>query len=133
MKIVNYFGYRIRKPYPEEAEWFSKNLNIAAYSSDDYFIVINPYLKLNSAERNSLCINEGARLFMRKNKIIPKIRLTNEQKKYFKGTVYEGNSIAVRQTIIARIIAKDPSAKNITKKQIAIANEIIELAERNSK
>ncbi len=126
--MANYFGYQIRKPFDEEKKWFFKNLHIAAYASDDFFIVINPYTKLNQTEINSVCINEGLRLFMREKNIVPKISLTKKQKEFFMNTPYEGKKVEIRQTIIARIISKDPSAQNFTKKQFKVANQILNLA-----
>jgi hypothetical protein len=128
--MANYFGYQIREPFEEERKWFLNNLQVTAYASDDLFIVINPYTKLNSTEMNSVCINEAIRLFMRENKIVPKISLTKEQKNFFINTPYEGKKVEIRQTIIARIIAKDPSAQNFTKKQFKLANEILNLANK---
>ncbi len=131
--IKSYFGYFSRKPVQEEILWFKKNQSITGYASDDGFIVINPFSTLNKKEIAAVCINEALRLFMRDHKINPKIKLTKKQTNFFMGTAYEGKIIETKQTIVARIIAGDPSAQDVTLTQRMVANEICRLAVKNAK
>lgn len=131
--MKSYLGYSLREPSQEEILWFRENPSITGYASDDGFIVTNPYTTLNNDEIEWVCINEALRLFMRDQKIKPRIRLTKRQQKFFKGTAYEGNLIETKQTIIARIVSGDPSAQNITPTQRMAANKIYKLAVENEK
>jgi hypothetical protein len=131
--IKSYFGYFSRKPVQEEILWFRENQNITGYASDDGCIVINPFSTLNKKEITSVCINEALRLFMRDHKINPKIKLTKKQTNFFIGTAYEGRIIETKQTIVARIIAGDPSAQDVTPTQRMVANVIYNLALENAK
>jgi hypothetical protein len=54
---------------------------------------------------------------MRENKIVPKFELTEEQKKFFTGSEYANNPDAAKQTIVARILSGDPSAKATAQQQ----------------
>jgi hypothetical protein len=131
--MKSYFGYRLRKANEEEVLWLSKNPSVAGYASDDGYIVINPFSTLNKNEVNSVCINEALRLFMRDHQITPRIKITKKQKNFFMGTAYEGRVIETKQTIVARIIAGDPSAQDVTPTQRMVANEIFKLAVENEK
>jgi DNA-binding sugar fermentation-stimulating protein len=127
----SYFGYTTRKSNDEENCWFKKNISISGFASEDKFIVLNPYAKLNSIEMNAVCLNEAIRLFMRDKTITPKIKLTKRQIDFFKNTAYEGCIMEMKQTIIARIISGDPSAQNFTPSQRKVADEIYTLAQNN--
>jgi len=131
--MKSYLGYSLREPSKEEILWFIENPNITGYASEDGCIVINPCTTLKKDEIEWVCINEALRLFMRDQKIKPRIRLTKRQLNFFKGTAYEGNLIETKQTIIARIISGDPSAQNITPAQRIAANKIYKLAVENEK
>lgn len=130
--IKSYLGYSLRDPNQEEILWFRENTSITGYASDDGCIVTNPFTALNNDEIESVCINEALRLFMRDQKIKPRIRLTKKQINFFKATAYEGNLIEIRQTIIARIISGDPSAQDITPNQRMAATKIYKLAVENA-
>jgi hypothetical protein len=129
--IKSYLGYSLREPNPEEILWFRKNPNITGYASDDGCIVTNPYTTLNKSELEAVCINEAIRLFMREHRIEPKIRLTQKQLNFFRGTAYEGNNSELKKTIISRIVSGDPSAQDFTAHQKRVANEIHKLAQQN--
>jgi hypothetical protein len=47
---------------------------------------------------------------MREDDFDPQFDLTEDQLKFFKGTEYEKNPKAMRQTVLARIYSGDPSA-----------------------
>jgi hypothetical protein len=130
--IKSYLGYSLREPNQEEVLWFKENPSITGYASDDGCIVVNPYNTLNNDEIEWVCINEALRLFMRDQKIKPRIRLTKKQIKFFIGTAYEGNLVEAKQTIVARIITGDPSAQDITPTQRMAANKIYKLAIENA-
>lgn len=117
----------------EEVNWFSDNINISGYASDDGYIVLNPFSKLSKREIEGVCINEAIRLFMHEYQITPRIRLTRLQVLFFNGTHYEKKISEIKKTVIARIIAGDPSAQNFTPHQNKIANEIHKLATNKSK
>jgi len=112
-----YLGFRVRPPFPSECSWFAEHPEIAGYASEDGCIVINPEAKLNSSQIECVCLNEAYRLLMHRWKIVPKISLTSKQRESFRGTSYFDNEDALKQTIIARILANDSSAGKITDEQ----------------
>jgi len=104
------WGFPIRKKlFPGEDEYFKKNLSTTGMAAEDGAIILNPYAKLSDEERTAVTQNEAARLFMMQNKIVPGFKVTDEQMKYFSGTPYEGDLDAIKQSIVGRIISKDPS------------------------
>lgn len=129
----SFFGYFLRKPIADEIAWFKSNENIAGYASLDGFIVINPYSKLSALEIQSVCRNEAIRLFLRNANIVPRIKLTEKQINFFLKTPYQDNPVEMKKTIIARIIANDPSAQDYTKKQKSVADTILKMAQQNEK
>ena len=110
------FGYKIRQPHDSEKEFFKENPDTHGYAADDNSIVLNPYSSLSKKELSLVAINEALRLKIREDDFDPQFDITEEQIKYFKGTPYENNKMAMRQTILARIHTGDPSAKS-TKEQ----------------
>lgn len=112
-----YLGFSVRSPSASERTWFRQNENVTGFASEDRKIVLNPFCRLDSAERNSVCLNEAYRLLMNELNIVPNIRLTAAQKKAFKGTAYENSEAALKQTIVARIASGDPSAGKATAEQ----------------
>jgi len=118
------FGYPVRDATDSELKFFKSAPDTAGYAAEDGYIVLNPISKLTKAQKVSVAQNEAARLWMRENNFDPKVKLTQEQIESFIGTPYEGNSTALRQTIISRIISGDPSAGNVTDEQKAHAEWI---------
>lgn len=112
-------GYDIRQPFAGEMDFFKKNPNVAGMAAEDGKVVLNPNSKLSQQELAAVAENEGARLFMRENSIVPDFDVTEEQKKSMAGTDYgKGENLtALKQTIAARILSGDPSAKNVTAQQ----------------
>lgn len=124
--LVDMFG--IRKPYNTELSYFKSNPNVAGMATEDNKIILNPYSKNTAKEQEAVAKNEAIRLFMNIQNIAPSFDLTEEQQKFFKGSAYEKDPVAAKQTIISRILSGDPSAKNVTEEQMKAAKEIEALA-----
>jgi len=105
------FGYEIReKLFPKEDEYFKTHENVAGMAAEDGQIILNPYSKLSKQELGAVAVNEALRLKMRDDDFDPQFQITSDQVSLFKGTAYEKNPKAMRQTILARIYSGDPSA-----------------------
>jgi hypothetical protein len=117
----------VRRPSKDELTWFELNPDITGYASEDSCVVLNPFSKLTDAENASIVINEGVRLMMRALKLTPSFQITSKQKKRFSNTIYESNSISLCETILARIIAGDPSAENPTELQLGYSQAISDI------
>ena len=111
---------------PEEGElaFFKKKPEVAGMATEDNKIILNPFSKNSQAEQQAVAQNEALRLFMNKTNFTPTFDLTDEQKEFFKGTAYAKDQDAARQTILARILTGDPSAKQATPEQIKAAQEL---------
>ena len=120
--LVDMFG--TRDPEEGELAFFKKKPTVAGMATDDNKIILNPYSKNTPEEQQAVARNEALRLFMNKTKYSPTFDLTDEQKDFFKGSAYAKNPEAARQTILARILTGDPSAKNATPEQIKAAQEL---------
>ena len=120
--LVDMFG--TRDPEKGELEFFKKRPEVAGMATDDNKIILNPYSKNTPENQKLVAQNEALRLFMRQQGTNPKFELTDEQNKFFKGTEYEKDKAAAKQTILARILTGDPSAKNVTPEQIKAAQEL---------
>lgn len=116
------FGYEIRTPFESELDFFKKNVKVTGMAAEDGRIILNPFSELDSAGQKSVATNEAARLLMRENKTKPDFDVTDEQKTAFKGTAYEDDNDALKETILARAIAGDPSAGKLTPRQKEWAN-----------
>ena len=116
------YGYQVRQPYKSEADYFSKNKNVAGMAAEDNKVVLNPYSGLGENEQNSVIRNEAARLWMKNSNFAPPFYVTPEQKQAFAGTPYENNQSALRQTLMARILSGDPSAGQTTPEQQSYTN-----------
>lgn len=112
------------KLYPGEDKYFKENPNVGGMMTEDNKIIINPYSKLTDEEKQSVIKNEKIRLKFKQNNIVPNIDITDEQRATFKGTPYENNDDAIKQTLVARIMTGDPSAK-ATKEQTIVANKTL--------
>lgn len=96
------------KPYYEENNWFASNRNVSGFSTEDGRVVLNPFVYLWPNEITSVLINESVRVFLTRNPIvIPSFSITQWQKHAF---CDYGCSKNIRHTIIARLVANDPSA-----------------------
>jgi hypothetical protein len=105
------FGFKIRtKLFPSEDKFFSSRPKVAGMAAADDTIILNPYSKLSKKQLGAVALNEALRLKMKKDNFTPNIDVTDQQKDFFKGSEYENNPEAMRQTIFARIYSGDPSA-----------------------
>ena len=118
-------GYKIRTNlFHGEDEYFRKNPKVggmASFETGD--IILNPYAD-PSINKTAVAMNEALRLKMNDEGFVPDIDISDEQKDFFKGTAYEGNDDAIKQTIFARIYSGDPSAKATQKQMEAYKNYI---------
>jgi len=112
------------KLYPGEDKYFKENPNVGGMMTEDNKVIINPYSNLTDNEKQAVIKNEKIRLNFKENNIVPDIDITEEQRALFKGTPYENNEDAMKQTIVARIMTGDPSA-NATKEQTMVANKTL--------
>jgi len=120
--LVEMFG--TREPEEGELDFFKKRPEVAGMATDDNKILLNPFSKNSPAEQQAVAQNEALRLFMRQQEINPEFELTKEQQDFFKGTEYAKDQSAAKQTILARILTGDPSAKNATPEQIKAAQAL---------
>jgi len=120
--LVDMFG--TREPEKGELEFFKKRPEVAGMATEDNKIILNPFSKNSPAEQQAVAQNEALRLFMKQQGTNPEFKLTDEQNKFFKGTEYEKDQAAAKQTILARILTGDPSAKNATPEQIKAAQAL---------
>ena len=105
------FGFKVRsKLFPGEDEFFRSRPEVAGMAAEDDTVILNPYSGLSIRELSAVAQNEALRLKMRKDNFDPKFEITDKQKQFFKGTEYEKNPKAIRQTLLARIYSGDPSA-----------------------
>jgi hypothetical protein len=122
--------YELRKDlYPGEDKYFQENKNVTGMAAEDNKVILNPYSSLSDTEKKSVVKNEQLRLWMRNNDVVPNIILTKEQELFFKGTAYENAPNEKKQTIIARILSGDPSAK-ATKEQKIQAQQLLKKANK---
>lgn len=98
------------KLFPGEDEYFKAHPEVAGMAAEDDKIILNPYSP-SSVNKEAVIKNEGFRIKLRQSGTIPDFEITPEQKAAFKGTPYEKDEDALKQTIAARIYSGDPSAK----------------------
>lgn len=120
--LVDMFG--TRDPYKGELDFFKKRPEVAGMATEDNKIILNPFSKNKPAEQQAVAKNEALRLFMKLQKVSPEFELTKEQQDFFKGTEYGSNPEAAKQTILARILSGDPSAKQATPEQLKAAEAL---------
>ena len=119
------FGFKIRtKLFPGEDKFFKNRPDVAGMAAEDDTIILNPYSKLSKKQLGAVALNEALRLKMKKDNFTPNIDVTDQQKDFFKGSEYENNPQAMRQTIFGRIYSGDPSAM-ATPEQIRALKEYL--------
>ena len=118
-------GYR-QDLFSGEDEYFRKNPHVTGMAADDDQIILNPYSKLTDKEKESVMLNEAARVHMRRRLLPPpQFVLTPEQEEQLKG--YSTNQDDVRQTLAARILSGDPSAGTPTPEQTEYVQRLRQL------
>ncbi len=113
----------LRQPTDSENDYFKKNPHVGGMATSDSRVILNPFSPLSPEEKYAVAVNESARLHMRKSGS-PKFELTPQQAESLKGTAYESNPIAARETIAARILSGDPSAGAPTKDQLDFVQKL---------
>ena len=112
------YGFEVRQPFDMELNYFNENPNVAGMATEDNRIILNPNSKLDKQQKDAVMKNEASRLHMKSMGTVPQFELTPQQVESFKGTPYEGNPDAMKQTIVGRIISGDSSASGIRQDQI---------------
>ncbi len=113
-------GVPFRHPYEREHQFFKHQPDVGGYAAEDDRIVLNPYSTLSQPQRQSLAVNEAARVWMRqKPEWNPHFSLTPQQHTYLNST--RGYATASPQdragTIAGRILTGDSTAATITPEQ----------------
>ena len=103
--------YPLRNPTQSETNFFKENNLVSGYAADDKSVVLNPFSSLKESEKRSVANNERIRLALKESGIEPEFEITDEQKDFFKGTSYANDPIALKSTIVARILSGDTSGK----------------------
>ena len=117
-------GYGVRQPYQGEMDYFKANPTVTGMAAEDNRVILNPFSNLDPKQKQSVLLNEAARLWMRQNNIVPEFNLTEQQKKAFANTPYGDDELALKQSIVARILSGDPSALDVTPEQRSLAERI---------
>ena len=118
--------YGMRSPYKSELTFFKERPEVAGMAAEDDKIILNPYSELSQQEKMAVAKNEALRIYMRQNEIAPEFDLTKSQQKMFMGTEYENDPVSAKQSILARILSGDPSAKDATLDQTLEAQRLQE-------
>jgi hypothetical protein len=112
-----FYGIGVRQDlFPGEDDYFRRNPNVTGMAAEDDRIIMNPYSRLNDAQRRAVMLNEAARVHMRRNFDAPRFTLTPDQTERFKG--YSDDEADIRATIAARILSGDTSAGDATPEQL---------------
>lgn len=119
------YGYQIRKPFAGEDKYFKSRPDVGGMAAEDGKIVLNPYSSLKEQEKMQVAKNEAIRLWIRDNKPELPFDVTKEQAKVFSKTEYGSNPQALKETIVARILTGDPSARVATPEQQSFANKLM--------
>ena len=123
--MADYYGANIRNATDSERKFFLSKPQVGGYAAEDNSIVLNPFSTLLPKEQEAVARNEGLRIALRKHpELQPKFELTPEQQKAF--SAYSKNPQDVKNTVFARIITGDPSAK-ATQEQSVYANLLHEM------
>ena len=111
-----YYGYKVRENlFDGEHNYFWQHPDVPGMAAEDNTIIFNPYS--TGVDFDAVGKNEAVRLFLRERNVQPEFDLTEEQIETFKGTPYEDDPMALKHSIIGRIISGDPSAGNVTPQQ----------------
>ena len=115
-------GIPLRLASREEEEFFRLRPSVAGLAADDNSVVINYSATLSVAQFEAVMLNEAARVFMRKYGPRPNFPLTPEQETTFAGY---GTLQDIRETVVARLLSKDPSAGQPSVEQELFASKLL--------
>lgn len=114
----------LREPSVSEHDFYKANPHVAGMADfEGNSITVNPYSNLSDVEKHGVIRNEHARLIMRNNNLIPDFDVTPEQQQAFKN-YGGGDPLAMRETIVGRILSGDKSALNYTPQQKEFADKV---------
>jgi hypothetical protein len=125
----------MRKPYDSELDFFQKNPTVAGMATEDDRVILNPYSNLSDTEKQSVALNEAARVKMKKDDALkPKFELTKDQEAFLNSNSYQSaNDDDRKATIAARILSGDPSAGKPTDEQLMFVDTLRKsLADQNN-
>ena len=126
LEDTNTFGYPIRnKLFEGESQFFSANPDVAGMASETGDIILNPNPQ-TGVNQAAVAQNEGFRLLLKDKQPNLNFTVTDAQKENFKGTIYENNPQALRETILARIVSGDPSSGTSTNEQRQIIKSLLQ-------
>jgi hypothetical protein len=118
-----FYGVGVREPFTSEDTYFKDNPHVGGMAAEDNKIIINPYSKLSDKEKQSVMLNEAARVHMRTGLYPPpNFDVTPEQAKSF--ATYSKDPKDIQHTIAARILSGDPSAGVISPAQQEYAKSL---------
>ena len=111
-----------RQPWAGEAAWFHANPDVAGFAADDGSVVLNPYLRLSPRQLRSVLLNEATRIVLRcRRRASPAFFLNLWQRARFADY---GTEIDRGHTVVARLVARDPSAGVPTAAQSRLVRRI---------
>ncbi len=113
------YGYEVRIPFDSELGFFKANSTVSGMATEDKKIILNPFIRLNPEQEESVLRNEATRLFLRDKKYKYDFDITPEQKEIFKDTIYgkPENENELKSTILSRALSGDPSSGTISPRQ----------------
>ena len=88
-------------------------------------IKINPEVFRDKRSALAVAWNEAIRLWMEEFEYEPESEPTKEQKREFEDTAYAEDPVALRKTILARIITRDDSVPEPTREQLEEAYDLL--------
>jgi hypothetical protein len=118
-------AYPVRDPYASEDEFFRRRPEVAGYAAGDGAVVLNPHSGLPDSGKQSVALNEAARLRMMDAGSYFQFPLERHQQQFFSGSEYGSQPQMARHSVMARIIAGDPSAGPYTDAQRAAAESVL--------
>jgi hypothetical protein len=114
-----------RQPWDDEAVWFATHPEVAGFASTGGEVVLNPSLRLSPRQLRSVLLNETVRVILRRRRFIcPTFSLSPWQRLRFANY---GTKRDQRHTIIARLIAGDPSAGVPSAVQKRLASVVVRI------
>lgn len=123
----NAFGVENRPyHYPGELDFFRANPHVAGMAADDDRVILNPFSRNSQREQEAVRNNEAARIWMRNNPhLAPSFGVPQQQQQFFRGSSYESDPQAMRETMAARLLTGDPSAGQPTRAQSGYVENIL--------